>query len=95
MIAARCAMAGAPALLDGTKLCLPPQADWRVEYHWLEYAGLERDIWRWRDEGWHSTFNNARFTPQQLHDQGWRYAAAIRPPIAPASGAAAPPKARG
>jgi hypothetical protein len=70
--------------------CLPAQIDQRFEYHWLEFTGQhrrkgqEKDIWRWHDDGWHSTLNNARFTPDQLYAQGWRYVVPCPPPLATA-----------
>ena len=61
---------------------LPAQADWRCEFHWLEFRG-EFMPWRWERERWHSIHTpGARFSPEELAGHGWRYVQAWPPPAA-------------
>ena len=71
-------------LLDKKLSCEPPPENNHFEFHWLLFAtpSSERhhgfsancDLWRWSATNWRSiTVPGANFSPEELHDQGWRY----------------------
>ena len=71
-------------LLDKKLSCEPPPEYGHFEFHWLLFAtsSAERhhgfsatcDLWRWSATRWRSiTVPGAQFSPDEMHDQGWRY----------------------
>ena len=69
---------------DAVSSCQPPQDHQQHEFHWLVYVdpGFDQeptvhaacDLWRWHRSTWVSTaVPGARFSPMEIHDQGWRY----------------------
>ncbi len=73
--------------------CVPDVANNHHELHWLAYVPphgrpsfplrTECELWRWHDGEWRSLFvAGSRFTPDELHDQGWRYCKPCEPVVA-------------
>ena len=73
--------------------CAPAPGTEQHEFHWLAYVPrgkrpqlplkVECELWRWHDGQWRSVFvPGTRFTPSELHDQGWRYCKPCEPLVA-------------
>lgn len=71
-------------LVDSKLSCEPPQDREQHEFHWLLYVtpasetlhpfSAACDLWRWSRGTWRSvTVPGAQFSPEEMHDQGWRY----------------------
>jgi CheY-like chemotaxis protein len=71
-------------LVDSRLSCEPPQDREQHEFHWLLYVtpvsetlhpfSANCDLWRWSRGTWRSvTVPGAQFSPEEMHDQGWRY----------------------
>jgi len=71
-------------LVDKRLFCEPPHGQEGYEFHWLVFVkpdfGAIRafnttcDLWRWNERNWRSVaVPGAQFSPEEMHDQGWRY----------------------
>ncbi len=70
--------------------CAPDAGFAHHELHWLAFvpplqkmqfpARVECELWRWHDGQWRSVFvPGTRFTPDELHEHGWRYCKPCEP----------------
>jgi hypothetical protein len=71
--------------------CAPPVDEEHQEFHWLAYVGsaprlplrTSCELWRWSAGEWRSVFvPGSRFSPDELHKQGWRYCKPCLPLVA-------------
>ncbi len=70
--------------------CVPDAVSAHHELHWLAFVApsqkmqfpvrVECELWRWHDAQWRSVFvPGTRFTPDELHEHGWRYCKPCEP----------------
>ncbi len=73
--------------------CVPAMGAAHHELHWLAFVApdgpaqfplrVECELWRWHDGQWRSVFvPGTRFTPEELHEHGWRYCRPCEPFVA-------------
>ncbi len=73
--------------------CAPEPLYAHHEFHWLAYVApngksafpmrVECELWRWHQDEWRSVFvPGTRFTPEELHEHGWRYCKPCEPLVA-------------
>jgi len=70
----------------GQSRCIPGDDQQGHMFHWLVFVAAPPkgkdavsaacDLWRWHKGEWRSVFvPGAKFTPEEMHEQGWRYCA--------------------